>query len=39
MGSSGTKTAIMNCKFIFIGVGVVEDSDGVIAWTQNFTDK
>jgi uncharacterized protein YkwD len=36
MGNSGTKATIMNCKFAFIGVGAVEDSDGAIYWTQDF---
>ncbi|WP_188186999.1 CAP domain-containing protein [Nonomuraea sp. SYSU D8015] len=39
MGNSGTKATIMNCKFTFIGVGAVEDSDGAISWPQDFAAK
>ncbi|TMR91912.1 CAP domain-containing protein [Nonomuraea basaltis] len=39
MGNSGTKATIMNCKFTFIGVGAVDDSDGAIYWTQVFAAK
>ncbi|MGP3921445.1 CAP domain-containing protein [Nonomuraea sp. 10N515B] len=39
MGYSGTKATIMNCKFTFIGVGAVEDSDDAIYWTQVFAAK
>jgi uncharacterized protein YkwD len=36
MDASGTKASIMNCRFTFIGVGAVEDSDGAIYWVQDF---
>ncbi|UBU11508.1 CAP domain-containing protein [Nonomuraea gerenzanensis] len=36
MNASSTKPAIMNCRFTFIGVGAVKDSDGAIYWTQTF---
>ncbi|GAA2865670.1 CAP domain-containing protein [Nonomuraea rubra] len=39
MDNSGTKAAIMDCRFTFIGVGAVEDSDGAIYWTQDFAAK
>ncbi|SEH00894.1 Uncharacterized conserved protein YkwD, contains CAP (CSP/antigen 5/PR1) domain [Nonomuraea solani] len=39
MDHSVTKATIMNCKFTFIGVGAVEDSEGAIYWTQNFAAK
>ncbi|MFC4114186.1 CAP domain-containing protein [Nonomuraea zeae] len=39
MNTSGTKAPIVNCKFTYIGVGAVEDSDGAIYWTQIFAAK
>ena len=39
MDVSGTEANIMNCEYTFIGVGVVEDSNGTIYWTQDFAAK
>ncbi|WP_186404479.1 CAP domain-containing protein [[Actinomadura] parvosata] len=39
MDTPGTKVNIMNCRLTFIGVGAVEDSNGVIHWTQDFAAK
>ncbi|MFC4060915.1 CAP domain-containing protein [Planomonospora corallina] len=39
MDHSATKASIMNCKFAFVGVGAVENSDGMIYWTQDFASR
>ncbi|MGA4988697.1 CAP domain-containing protein [Nonomuraea bangladeshensis] len=39
MNTPGTRAAMLNCRFTFIGVGAAEDYDGAIYWTQLFATK